>query len=231
MQEDTVSRRSLIVGMGTAVAGFAVGATTACAQTPATQESAAGFAPTRHELDRWLDELPGQHRVFVDSATAPGGAQALLYSNNLYTAQENAYSGAPSDFAMVVCFRHLSTPFGYNDEVWSRYGEVFQGMMQFSDPGTGGAPAINLMNSADYPMLPNMGNTIDSVIARGTQFAICNAATQFFAGQIASASGGSAEAIYEELIAGAIPNSRFVSAGVIALTRAQEYGYSLLYAG
>jgi len=41
----------------------------------------------------------------------------------------------------------------------------------------------------------------------------------------------SANAVFEELKDSVIPNSRFVSAGVIATTRAQEYGYSLLYAG
>jgi hypothetical protein len=231
-REDTLKRRSLIVGMGAAAAGFSIGASAACAQTPpAASESTTGFVPARHEQDEWMNALPGQHRVFVDSATARGGAEALLYANNLYNAQENAYSGSPADFAMVVCFRHLSTPFGYNDDVWSRYGEAFQGLMDFSDPDTGGAPTTNLMNAADRSGLPNLGSTIDSLVARGTEFAVCNAATRFIAQQIGNAQGESADAVYEDLVAGAIPNSRFVSAGVMALTRAQEYGYSLLYAG
>jgi len=231
MNQDVLGRRSLMTGMGTAVAGFVVGASAACAaQTPEAPETA-GFAPARHELDAWLDQLPGQHRVFIDSATAIGGAEALLYANNLYNAQENAYSGGPADFAMVVCLRHFSTPFGYNDAVWAKYGGMFHGAMQFPDPNTGAAPAINLMNSPDHASLPNLGNTIDSLVARGTQFAICDAATRFFSQQIAAGAGVSADEVYQELVAGAIPNSRFVSAGVIALTRAQEYGYSLLYSG
>ncbi len=76
-----------------------------------------------------------------------------------------------------------------------------------------------------------MGNTIDSLLERGTQFAVCNAATQFFAGQVSQATGIGSDEAYDELVASAIPNSRFVSAGVVAVTRAQEYGYSLLYAG
>ena len=79
--------------------------------------------------------------------------------------------------------------------------------MDFSDPETGGAPIINLMNSADHATLPNFGNTIDSLVEKGTQFAVCNAATQFFAQQIANAQGGSADAVYEELVAGAIPRT------------------------
>jgi hypothetical protein len=42
---------------------------------------------------------------------------------------------------------------------------------------------------------------------------------------------GDAEAMYKTMAANAIASSRFVSAGVVALTRSQEYGYSLLYAG
>jgi len=224
--DEITSRRSIITGLGAAAAGAALVSTTACAQTPAT-----GFQPARHSLDAWLDQQPGTHRVFIDSSTAHGGAEALLYANNLYTARENAYAGEPADFAIVVCYRHFSTPFGYKDEIWNKYGEIFNSVMQFPDPVTGAAPKINLMNSAAHTTLPNFGVTTDAMGAKGTQFAICSAATQFIAGVIANETGGNAEAIRDELMAGAIPNSRFVSAGVVALTRAQEYGYSLLYAG
>ena len=40
-----------------------------------------------------------------------------------------------------------------------------------------------------------------------------------------------ADEIYQELSTSLIPNSRLVAAGVMAVTRAQEYGYSLLDAG
>ena len=76
-----------------------------------------------------------------------------------------------------------------------------------------------------------MGSTLDSLITRGLQFGVCNFATTFFAGQVAEAAGTSAEDTYDELVANAIPNSHFVSAGVVATTRSQEYGYSLLHAG
>ena len=36
-------------------------------------------------------------------------------------------------------------------------------------------------------------------------------------------------AIYKELVANIVPGSRMVSAGVVAVTRAQEYGYALIY--
>jgi hypothetical protein len=223
-------RRSVLAGLGIAAAGLTLSAAAARAQTAAPR-AATGFQPARHELDVWLDGLAGTHRVFIDSATAVGGAEALLYANNLFTARENAYAGEPADFAMVVCFRHFSTPFAYNDAVWAKYGEVFNSIMRFPDPVTGAAPKINLMNSTAHTGLQNFGVTADAVGAKGAEFAICMAATQFIAGVIAGETGGDAAAIRDELVAGAIGNSRFVSAGVMALTRAQEYGYSLLYAG
>jgi hypothetical protein len=226
-EKELTARRSLITGVGAAVAGMTLASATACAQTPARS---AGFQPARHSLDAWFDQLPGTHRVFIDSSTAAGGAEALLYANNLYMARENAYAGEPADAAIVVCFRHFSTPFGYGDAIWAKYGEIFNSVMQFPDPVTNAAPKINLMNSTAHTTLQNFGVTIDAMRAKGTQFAICAAATQFLAGAIAGQTGGQADAIRDELIAGRIADGRMVSAGVMALTRAQEYGYSLLYA-
>ncbi len=221
------ARRSVIAGFGAAAAGMAFVSQTACAQSGGST----GFQPARRSADAWLDQLSGTHRVFIDSATALGGAEAVLYANNLFTAQEGPdYNGDPADFAMVVCFRHFSTPFGYNDAMWAKYGEQFNSIMNFPDPATGQAPTVNMLNQ-ERQDVPHFGFTIDLVTGKGANFGICRAATQFFSNVIAGATNGSQAEIFDELVANAIPNSRFVSAGVMAMTRAQEYGYSLLYAG
>jgi len=221
------ARRSMLVGLGAAMAGAAL-------FTPAAAKAQAqntDFQPARHDTDAWFDQIPGQHRVFIDTSTARGGAEALVYAMNLNNARQSAYAGEAADFAMVLCLRHFSTPFAFNDAMWDKYGEVFHAIMQMADPNTGAAPRINLMRAAGYGMqLPNLGVTLDQVIDMGVQVAICDAATQFFAGQAAAATGGDMQQVYGELQANAVPG-RFVSAGVMALTRAQEYGYSLLYAG
>jgi intracellular sulfur oxidation DsrE/DsrF family protein len=210
---DVIGRRSLLANVGVgAVAGLAVSATSVVAQT-----SPRSFEPARHSLDSWLDELEGSHRVFIDSSTVPGGANALRYANNIITAHEEAYSGTAADLAMVVCYRHASTPFAFDDAIWAKYGAGF-------DPA---APTTNPMNA---PAASNGGNTIGSLVAKGVQFAICLRATRGRAGRLAARAGVPAEEVLEELMAGAIPNSRFVPAGVMTATRAQEYGYSLLYA-
>lgn len=220
------ARRSMLLGMGAAVAGATV-----VTMTPANAQTSSGFQPPRHQLDAWMGELAGEHRVFIDTSTALGGADSLVYATNLFNARQNAYAGESADFAMIICYRHFSTPFAYNDAMWEKYGEVFHSIMQMPDPDTGEAPRKNLMLDTSYGMrLPNAGITVDAVQALGVEFAICDAATQFFAGLAADATGGDADAIYEEFKNNAVPG-RFVSAGVMALTRAQEYGYSLLYAG
>ena len=227
MAENTTSsmdRRAVLLGLG-AAAGAAVVA------SPPSYAQGAGFTPPRHAVDSWLDELPGDHRVFIDSATARGGAEALLYASNLHAARQGEYAGMQADFAMVVCLRHFSTPFAFNDAIWEKYGAVFHAVMQMPDPDTNAAPTKNLMLADGYGLrLPNLGNNINRVRELGVEIAICDAATNFLSTQIAPATGQEIGAVYQELRENAIPG-RFVSAGVMALTRAQEYGYSLLYAG
>jgi hypothetical protein len=226
MKHNTLARRSLMSGLGAAAAGFALSSKTAIAQTPARQ-----FQPTRHSQDAWFNAVHGTHRNFIDASTASGAAEAMLYANNLYEANKTGYSLHESDIAVVVCLRHFATAFAYNDAIWAKYGKVMSTMLQYTDPKTKEAPSTNLLNSAAYGLaLPNFGTTIDSVVKRGTQFAVCDMATHFFAGQIAMASGGNADAVYKELVANTIPNSHMVPAGVVAVNRAQEYGYTLLTA-
>jgi hypothetical protein len=127
--------------------------------------------------------------------------------------------------------RHFATPFAFTDAIWAKYGKAMGELLQFNDPKTKQPPTTNLYNSAAYGMaLPNLGNTIDGLIKRGAHFAICDMATHFIATQLAGSSGD-AQAIYKEFAANAIPNSHFVPAGVVAVSRAQEHGYALIYAG
>jgi intracellular sulfur oxidation DsrE/DsrF family protein len=68
------------------------------------------------------------------------------------------------------------------------------------------------------------------MVNRGVHFAVCNLSTLGMAGMIARSTGGSSDDVYQELVDNAVPNSHFVAAGVLAATRAQEYGYSFMYA-
>jgi hypothetical protein len=230
MKQKMMSRRSAFVSLG-AIA--ATGAAAACAAAPPPEPKAAapatGFEAAKHPEDDWFDSVPGKHRNFIDASTARGAGEAMLYANNLYTANKAGYSLSEGDVAIVVGLRHFATAFAFNDAMWAKHGQMLGTMLAFTDPKTKKAPSTNLLNSADYGMdLPNLGNSIGSVVSRGTRFAVCDVATHFFAAQLANMTKGDADAIYKELAANLIPNSRMVPAGVVAVNRAQEHGYTLL---
>ncbi len=212
----TVGRRNLLTNLGvTAVAGLA-GAAVA---TPARAAQSAGFEPARHGNDAWLGELAGSHRVFIDSSTLEGGANALRFASNIIKSHIDEYEGKASDYAMVVCFRHGSASYGFGDALWAKYPAI---LGRGIDP----APTSNPMSTANAA---NGQNSIDSMVKDGVHFAICKRSSRRIAAGIAEATGVTPEEAFAEIVAGAIPNAHFVAAGVLAATRAQEYSYSLLY--
>lgn len=227
---NTVGRRSLLslFGAGTAALGAGMGAL-----LPAQAEAATkGFQPARHAADDWLDAPKGGHRMVIDSSTAGGGGSALLYAANFFTANKAGYNIDPAGVAVVVVLRHFSTPFAYTDAIWAKYGAVFSEIADVKDPKSKAVPAVNLYDVDGYGVaLTNFGNTISSLVEKKVQFAVCNVATRFFAGVIAGKTGGDAEAIYRELASNLISNAHMVAAGVLGVSRAQERGYTLLYAG
>lgn len=208
------ARRSLLGGLGVAaLASVALGSSQAGAQ-----ENTPKFEPKRHALDAWMDSLPGDHRVFIDTDSTAGGTNALRYASNIMNAHVNAYEGKDADMAIVICYRHASTPLGYNNAMWEKYGKNLVSMGRITQK-EGEAPLTS------NPQL----ETITQQAQRGMHFAVCNSASTFIAGTIARETGQEAATVLAELTANLIPNGHMVPAGVMAVTRAQEYGYSFLY--
>jgi intracellular sulfur oxidation DsrE/DsrF family protein len=225
-----VARRSFLSRFGAGAAVF--GAATAVALPSRSQAAATNFQPRRHNEDAWMDAPKGVHRLVIDSSTADSGGAALLYASNFFAANKAGYNLDTPDIAVIVVLRHLSTPFGFTDAMWAKYGAAFSELTSFKDPKTKAAPTTNLYNSGEYGLtLPNFGNTIPSLVQKNVQFAICMMATRFVSGAIAERSKGNADTIYQELSTNLIANSHLVAAGVVAVNRAQEHGYSLLAAG
>lgn len=211
--KNPTERRAILGGMGVAaLAGVALASTRAAAQ-----ERSGKFEPKRHALDAWMDNLAGDHRVFIDTDNAAGGTNALRYATNILNAHTEAYGGSDADMAMIICYRHASTTYGFNDAMWEKYGAGFATMSRL--------PAQEGESAGKNPQTA----AIQGLVARGVRFAICNSATTMMSGFIARQAGLTAEEVYADLVANTIPNAHMVPAGVMALTRAQEHGYSLLY--
>jgi intracellular sulfur oxidation DsrE/DsrF family protein len=224
-------RRSFLSQVGTA--GAAAAAAGLMVPSQAAAQAGPRFQPSRHTQDDWLDAVPGKHRLYLDSLSGPGAGDALLFAGNFLTNSKQAYGLADNDSAVVICMRHFATPFAWTDAIWAKYGEPFTEMLtKVKDPKTGKAPTINLYRMSGYGMqLNNLGTTIDDLVKRGVQFAVCDTATHFTASQLAQATKGDAEAIYKDLTSNTIPNSHYVSAGIVATNRAQEKGYTLAHCG
>jgi len=221
----------LTAGVTTAVATVAVAA--AAASTASGQSTAsAPWQPSRHELDDWLDKDKAsvKHRLVFDTINPEGFGQALLYASNFFTANQTGYSLQNTDLAVVIVARHNSTPFAFNDDIWKKYGATIAQQANFTDPKTKTPPTSNLYQAAGYgSALTSLGTTLDSVLTRGVQLAVCQMATRNFAGTIARAVGGTADTIYNEITANLVSNSHLVPAGIVAVNRAQERGYSFVH--
>ena len=223
------TRRGFVAALGAGVTALGAGGS-AAAQTPAAPHST--FAPARHADDDWYEEIPGKHRMIIDAATPMGAGAAILYASNLYASNRSAYGLAEGDLAIIICMRHFATPFAFTDAVWSKYGKALGAAIDFKDPKSKEPPATNLYNASGYAMaLPNMGATLDAVLKRGARIAICDMASRMMAGVLARSTGSAADAILADFKANIVANSRFVAAGVLAVNRAQERGYTLIYAG
>ena len=223
-----VARRSFLttLGAGMSVAGVSLvaGAPEAAAQS-AAGGGAGRFQPARHTQDDWMDTLPGKHRFVFDTTNAAGFGAALLYANNFYTANGTGYGLKDDDAAIIIVARHFSTPYAYKDAVWAKYGTAMAGVTGLNDPKTKQPPAVNVYNAPGNDSLASMGNTVDALVKRGVHFAVCQMATRFIAGLLAGP-GGNADAVYNELSSNLVANSHLVPAGIVAVNRAQERGYT-----
>jgi hypothetical protein len=228
-----VLRRSFLTRLGVALSTVGM-ALTASESAPEAQAAtgSAGWQPRRHPQDDWMDHVPGSHRLVFDSTSPDGIGTAIWYANNFYLANQSGYELGNADLAVIIVLRHGSTAFAFTDAMWAKYGQQLAQRINFDDPKTKQRPSINVYNSTAHgALLPSGGITLDSLAKRGVHFAVCQIATRRLAGVIATATGDTPDAVYNELAGHMVPNSHMAAAGIVALSRAQERGYTFADAG
>lgn len=229
MNKNDQARRSMLSVIGAAFAAFSLRPQSAHAQS---ESAARTFQPTRHPEDEWMDTLSGKHRNVIDCAAASAAGTGVFYANNIFTANRNGYQLTDADVAVIVVLRHEATTFAYNDAMWAKYGSALSGLGKITDPRTNQPPTVNPLNSREFgPAMTNNGVMASALAGRGAHFAICGMATNRIAGVIAAAVKSTQPEIYKELAANLLPNGHIVAAGVVAVNRAQERGYTMLTAG
>jgi intracellular sulfur oxidation DsrE/DsrF family protein len=223
--ETAIARRLFLsrLGAGAGVVGASIAGTPSmAADGPDTPWKAA-----RHAQDDWYDKIPGVHRFLFDSASAEGMGWALQFASNYYTANQQAYGLKDSDLAVVIVARHKATSFAYNDAIWAKYGKQISEQAEYTDPKTKEAPKINVYGPGGET--PQAGK-MDALIKKGVQFAVCGMSTRGIATRIAKANNLDVDSVFKEIAANLIANSHLVPAGILAVNRAQERGYSFIFA-
>ena len=209
--------------LGLITAPALIGATVAhTPQSFAGPAFAAKWAPTRHPQDDWLDQIPGKHRLLFDTSTAVSMDLAIRFAENYFRASREGYGLKDSDLAVLIVLRHKSTSFGYNDAIWAKYGKHLADSAELS------LAKRFLETPKANPYLSRPGGSMRSLIERGAHFAVCGISTDGIAGKIAAASGGNAASVRGELSDNLVEHAHMVPAGVVAVNRAQERGYSFL---
>jgi hypothetical protein len=220
----STDRRSFLtqLGAGVTVAGVAgVGRVEL-----ANAQTASSFSPARHAQDDWMDKIPGKHRLVIDTTAPAGFGVALAYANNFLDASKE-YGLKDQDNAVIIIARHFATPYAFTDAFWAKYGSAMPPTIGLDDPKTKQRATINLFAATGYQDLPNLGTTIPQVVGRGVHFAVCNLATTFFSGMIAQATGQKQADVYKEITSNLVGNSHLAAAGIVAVNRAQEHGFTL----
>lgn len=219
--QDGVARRRFLGRLSAAAA--ALGAVFGSSAVVRAQAASGAFQPARHPEDDWFDQTPAKHRFFMDTTTAPGLASAMAFARNFFEANASGYKLADADVAQIICLRHHSTAFAFSDAIWAKHGAALAERADYVDPQTKQAPTVN---PYEVEGRGERAVTLSSLARRGVRYAVCSMATRRIATVIAQKTGGKVDDIFKELTDHLVPNAHMVAAGIVAVNRAQERGYT-----
>jgi intracellular sulfur oxidation DsrE/DsrF family protein len=224
-RHEGIARRGFLSRLTAAAAAFgaALGSASGVQAAQAPAAAPGSWRPARHPEDDWYDDTSAKHRFFMDTTTAEGLRSAMGFARNFFTASASGYKLTDADSAQIICLRHHSTSFAFNDAMWARYGEALSTRADYVDPKTTRPPAVN---PYDHESDDDRGVTLSALAKRGVRYAVCSMATRRAATLIAQKTGAKVDDVFAELTRNLVPNAHMVPAGIVAVNRAQEHGYA-----
>ena len=135
-QSPSSERRSFLALINAGAAAVAALAAGGVARAQAKAAAPAPFAPALHPQDDWMDQIPGKHRLIIDTSSPDGFKDGLQFANNFLTANRTGYGLESKDLAIIVVARHLSAGYGFNNEMWTKYGASLAGTTPSADAST-----------------------------------------------------------------------------------------------
>jgi intracellular sulfur oxidation DsrE/DsrF family protein len=240
--QSSIERRSFLSKLGAGI-GVLVASLIGDSSAASTSPEKGPWRSGRHSQDDWLDDIPGQHRIIFDTTKPEGLGLALQFARNYFAANQDAYGLHNNDLAVVIVLRHRSTPFAFSDAIWTKHGKQLSDQAAFSDPRIGEPflsrfdalvdRAFTHVNRQNVFASPGDGagsaGSMEALIVKGVHFGVCEMSARNICATIAGATGGNTDAILTEVTTNLIPNARMVPAGIVALNRAQERGYSYVF--
>lgn len=223
-----VAHRRRTRRLALAAAALAMAAAGAFALRPAglaaSEAGAAAPAAASDSTAAWLKNVTASHRQLFDSP-APAGGIPLVHMLNYYDTYNKAHGVPDADIDAVGTFYGLTTFYGLNDAMWSKYrlGEFLETM----DPATKQPATANPWRTAPNVLgmaLPQAG--IETLQKRGATFILCNNALTVFSGMVAQQRGLDANAVYADMKANILPGVTLVPGMVVAIEQAQKAGVS-----
>lgn len=233
MSEPTYSRRSIVSG-----GVIAAGLTAATQSTMAfAADATRGWQPVSEPQDAWLDKPGTRHRLVIDSANAAAASEAVSMAETFYASNASGYRLAPESLGVVIILRHLATPFAYNDDIWTRFGAYFAQKLGLTGDdairAVHGNPLLGATTSTGGSSQPKGHHadvpTLASLASKGARYAVCGAATAYFARMLAT-TGTTPARVERDLHDNLIPAGVLMASGIVAVNRAQEHGYAFLSA-
>ena len=208
---------------------LAAGAATLVAVTVpvATQAERLWRAPSE-DPDHWLDALTGKHRQIYDVISIEEAGTGAAFARNFLNANNEGYGLADRDVNAVVSFRHKAFIMGLNDAMWDKYH--LSELLGYTDPHTN-APATKNPSAGSADDTRTGSASLAALHSRGAVFTVCGMAMAAYAGQAAHRANADASAVLTDFRANLVPGGVEVVAGVIAVNRAQERGFSYVYVG
>ena len=203
----------------------ATAALTALAANPARL---AGAAPEPEILagadhDAWIGRLKGEHKVMIHAHQHI--MTALVDARTMLANAREAYGVPESQFSLAVVTHGPAIQGLFSDELWEK--RALGAHYKLNDPKTGVPATRNIY------LTPQDGEPADAavpaLVKRGVTFVVCNVALKTLAKRQAAASGGNADAIYDELAAGLVPGVFLVPDVFVAMQRAQKRGVGYIF--
>jgi len=172
--------------------------------------------------DAWIARLRGDHKVVIH--VHQHIMTALVDARTMLTNARESYSVPESQFSLAVATHGPAIQGLFRDDLWEK--RALGAYYKVNDPKTAAPATRNIY------LTPQDGEPPDAAVSelmkRGVTFVVCNVALKNLAKRL-SASGGNADAIYEELAAGLVPGAFLVPDVFVSMQRAQKRGVAYIF--